>query len=187
MKTSRRPPASARLFSLLVALLAAALLVPFSACTDAEKEQMAAGAEARKRAMAERQLGERAGEYWNLLRWQSWDQAATYIEDEEQQLVFLRARTAAGTTAPTIRDISVDYVFVGGDAEDGEIRLSWTEVAATEGRVSDRTATQRWYKHYGKWWVDPTATLGKAPESAVNNESVADEEPPADLPTEIPR
>ncbi len=171
----------------LPVLLTAALLTPALACTEAQKEQMAANTEARKRQMAERQLEERANEYWNLMRWQSWDQAATYLEDEEQQLSFLRARTATGTAAPSIRDIEIEYVFVGTGAEEGEIRLSWTEVAATEARVSDRNATQRWYKHHGKWWVDPEAPLGAAPESAVNDESVAEEEPPSDLPTETPR
>ncbi len=171
--------------SLLVALALAVLAVA-PACTDAQKEQMAANAAKRQRTMAEKQLKERASEYWNLVRWRTWDNAASYLEEDAAQLAFLRRHTDVGVPeGPSLQDLEVQYVFVGTGAEEGEIRVTWTEVVATEGRVADKTVTQRWYKHHGKWWVDPNETLGRVEVGALD-ESAAPEEPPADLPTETP-
>jgi hypothetical protein len=155
-------------------LLACGLVLGSSACTEAQKEQMAADSEARKRDMAERQLKERATEYWNLIRWSTWDNASNYLEDEKAQLAFLRLHTAVtGETHSSIQDLEVDYVFVGLGQEVGEIRMSWTEVLATQGRVSDKTVTQRWYKHNGKWWVDPEETLGREELGQLDESPVA--------------
>ncbi|MCP4868365.1 MAG: hypothetical protein GY898_06580 [Proteobacteria bacterium] len=170
----------------ILIVLMCGLMLGVSACTEAQKEQAAAAAEQRKRTFAERALKERASEYWNLVRWRTWDNAASYLEDEAEQLEYLRGHTDVGADeSPTIQDLEVQYVFVGAGQEEGEIRITWTEVVAAEGRVADQTVTQRWYKHHGKWWVDPNETLGRK-EVGQLDESAAPEEPPADIPTETP-
>ena len=172
---------SARVAALvtLAALLALPLLS--SGCTEAWKERMAHEAEQRKRTMAEKILKDRALEYWELVRWQAWSQAATYLEKEDDQLRFLRDTTGAATSHTPIDDVEIRYVFIGTEnPDDAEIRVSWTEVIATEARVGERQVTQRWYKHNGRWWVDPGEPMGVL-------EEASDEEPPSDLPTETPR
>lgn len=172
----------------LVALvaLAAVLVVPLltSGCSEAWKERMAEEAEQRKRSMSERILRDRALEYWELIRWQSWSQASTYLEQEEDQLAFLRDTTEADRSHPAIDDVEIRYVFIGtSNPDSAELRVSWTEVVPTEARVSDRQVTQRWYKNNGRWWIDPTEPLGVPDESSGE---ALHEEPPPDLPTETP-
>jgi len=165
-------------------LLACGLLLGTAACTEAQREAEAAAADQRKRTIAERILKDRATEYWNLVRWNTWDNAASYLEDEKEQLEFLRRHTdVVKEEGPTIQDLEVKYVFVGAGQDEGEIRLSWSEVIATEGRVADKTVTQRWYKHHGKWWVAPDEVFGRE-EVGELDESPAPEEPPADIPVE---
>ena len=73
----------------ILIVLMCGLMLGVSACTEAQKEQAAAAAEQRKRTFAERALKERASEYWNLVRWRTWDNAASYLEDEAEQPVRL--------------------------------------------------------------------------------------------------
>jgi hypothetical protein len=166
-----------------LAVLAAVLVLPLlsSGCSEAWKDRMAHEAEQRKRTLAEKVLKDRALEYWELVRWGSWAQASTYLEKEKDQLGFLRDTTGADTIHTPIDDVELRYVFIGTEnPDDAEIRISWTEVIATEARVGEQQVTQRWYKHNGRWWVDPGEPMG-VPEEA------SDEEPPSDLPTETPR
>lgn len=170
---------------ILVLAMCGLMLGVTGGCTDVQKEQAAAAAEQRKRTFAERQLKERASEYWNLVRWRTWDNAASYLEAESEQLEYLRSHTDVGQEeSPAIQDLEVQYVFVGAGQEEGEIRLTWTEVVANEGRVADKTVTQRWYKHHGKWWVDPEESLGRVEVGQLDESEV--EEPPADILTETP-
>lgn len=168
---------------LLVAL--ALSPVPLSGCSEEWKQRISQQAEQRKREMAERLLKDRALEYWELVRWKAWSQAATYLEQERDQLDYLHARTAIGQQDPAIDDVEIRYVFVGTPGlDDAEIRVSWSEVLPVEARVSARQVAQRWYKHHGQWWVDPEQPLGLA--DSAGSEDVL-EEPPPDLPTETPR
>lgn len=170
----------------VAALLAALLVVPAlsSGCSEAWKERMAEQAEQRKRQMNERILRDRALEYWELVRWQTWAQAATYLEKEEDQLRFLRDTTEAGRVHPAIDDVEIRYVFIGTEnPDDAELRISWTEVVPTEARVSERQVTQRWYKSNTRWWIDPDQPLGVSDDTP---DEATDEEPPPDLPTETP-
>ncbi len=172
--------------------LAALLLIPLatSGCSEAWKQKMAEQSEQRKRSMQERLLRDRALEYWELVRWQSWDQAATYVEKEADQLAYLRDTTGVGKVHPAMDDVEIRYVFIGTEnPDDAEVRVSWTEVVATEARVSERQVTQRWYKNNTRWWIDPAQPLGVDDAPSGDDAPPAgtiDEEPPPDLPTETP-
>lgn len=181
--------------SRLPALLGLALLVALpaltSGCSEAWKQKMEEQSEQRKRTVQERILRDRALEFWELVRWQSWSQAATYLEKEEAQLAFLRRHTGAGVTHTAMDDVEIRYVFIGTEnTDDAEVRVSWTEVVATEARVGERQVTQRWYKKNTRWWVDPTQPLGvddaPAGSAEVAPDGTIDEGPPPDLPTETP-
>jgi hypothetical protein len=169
-------------------LVLVGLLLPasLSGCNKEWREEMAARAEARKRAMTEKQLMERADEYWELVRWRSWSQASAYIQHDEGQLAFLRLNTDPGRTHPSVDDVTVRYVFIGKENPDeAELRVSWTEVDPTRGLVAPMQVTQRWYKDAGRWWVDAGQSLG-LPDTPPPSQSPLDEEPPPDLPTETP-
>jgi len=169
-------------------LLASSLALP--GCTEAQKEQFETRSAARKRSLAERLLKDRAIEYWELVRWRSWSQAATYFENEEDQLSFLRDATDA-SDGPTMDNVEIQYVFIGTkNPHDAEIRIRWTEVSPTQASVVEKSVTQRWYKHHAIWWARPDFPFGEPLESGDSTtqegsleSSPMNEEPPPELPT----
>ncbi len=148
---------------LLAAALAAILLsLPLfsTACTDEQKASMAAAADTRRRAEAQRVVKERASEYWDFVRWQDWSQAAIYLQEADDQKRFLQLHTRLDAVHAAMDNVTVAYVFVDPETfETGEVRVTWTEVAATEARVAEQQQTQRWYKDGGRWWIDPEGSL----------------------------
>lgn len=153
------------------------VLALLAACTPEAREQMAEQARARKRETSQRMLEERAGDYWNALRWRNWGLAASFFEDEADQLAFLRQH-AGEETASAMEDIEVRYAFVGGDdLEDGEIRVAWNSIGALGQGVQPHEARQRWYKRGFNWYLDPESellevrTLAPGPTAARPDES----------------
>lgn len=140
------------------ATLAVLVLCALPGCTPEARARMAETARANKRDMAQRQLEERAGDYWNALRWKNWSLAASFLEDEEDQLAFLRLH--AGDEAAAMEDVAVTYAFVNGEElESGEVRVRWNAFQATSGAVAPNEASQRWYKRRMLWWLDPESAL----------------------------
>jgi hypothetical protein len=141
---------------LAVAVLAAAL--PAGGCTGAARERFEEFQRNTKRAAGERQLRERAEEFWDSVRWRDWASASRYLESAESQRQYLQERSSDVSAA--IDEVSVQYVFVSPEhTEAGEVRVAWKTVAATAGRVDAATSTQQWYKHRGFWWLSPESVL----------------------------
>ncbi len=129
-------------------------------CTEEAKARFEADETKRKREFQRKQLSERAMEYWNAVRWQNWDDAATYLEEGENQLLYLRDKTREGVQFPTMDDVSIDYVFVDGETfKKAEVRASWTEFRPPQRMAEKKQISQRWYKNHGMWWVAPEEVL----------------------------
>ncbi len=158
----------------LLLILAVGLLA--GGCSEVQKEAIKKRSETRQRVMAEKVLSERASLYWDLVRWRKWDDASSFFENAEDRVAFLRKETGA-EVGPTMDDVEFKYVVVSPEnPNEGEVRLTWTEVVLTTGAVGSGSATQYWYRKGPLWWVRPPS---EQPGGAM------DEEPPFDLPTEV--
>lgn len=162
-------------------LLIAALLASIPACSEAQKESMAAQAEARRRTMSQKMLEERAQEFWEAVRWQNWTAAAPFLEEPDDQRSYLRSKTDPDARHASMDAIEVKYVFVtGADFNQGEVRIQWNKVDTATGQVGPEEATQSWYKEHGRWWLDPEETLLESRSAATptaSSERGLDESP----------
>ncbi|MEE2828621.1 MAG: hypothetical protein VX498_05505 [Myxococcota bacterium] len=175
---------------LLVAVVLGGWVLLATSCTEPQKEQAEYKASERKRASAEKAVGERAKLYWDLIRWQDWDRAARFFELPDSQLAFLRDVSGPAIQHPKRENIEIKFVFVSSDQpEEAELRIAWTEVVAVRGSVESRLVSQRWYKRQGTWWIRPDLPFGRVqgslPDVGEDPEGI-DEAPPEDLPTESP-
>jgi hypothetical protein len=143
--------------------LCAALVLPAAAstgCTEEAKARFEADVSKRKREMQRKQLEERALEFWTAVRWQNWDEASLYLEESENQLLYLRDKTRDDVEFPTMDDVQIDYIFVDGETyKKAEMRASWTEFKPPARMAAKKQISQRWYKHNGFWWVAPEEVL----------------------------
>ena len=142
-------------------LLILALLLPLSGCTEAAKARFEANQKRMQRKQAERMLEERAREYWGFARWHSFDETAVYFERSEDQLAHLKEGTAKDpVTLPKIDAIEVQFVFVDPETrKTGEVRVRWQQFMPGTSRVEEATASQRWYKRGGQWWLAPESGI----------------------------
>ncbi|HCP47817.1 MAG TPA: hypothetical protein DIU15_17380 [Deltaproteobacteria bacterium] len=169
-------------FALLTALL---MSVGGVACTDEAREQAKARAAERKRQAVEKVVRERIEEYWDAVRWSDWQTAATFLAEADDQVSFLRGTSDAEEVSLSIQDVEVQYIFVNPDTfEDAEVRVVWTAVIATQGKVTQDGLTQKWHKDYGRWWVDPGGPL--RPGSEVDAPATERPEPGETLDEPIP-
>ena len=156
----------------LALALGLALAVPAtSGCTEEAKARFEADLVKRKREAQRKILLERADEYWTAVRWQNWAEAAMFLEEGENQLLFLRDRTSGDVKFPTMDDVEVDYVFVDGETfKKAEVRTSWTEFKPPARMAEKKSISQRWYKANGWWWITPEEVL---PALEIEDEAAA--------------
>ena len=176
-----------RKLPLIFLALSALLLAP--ACTETEKEQIEYKATERKRGAAEKAVRERAQLYWELVRWKDWERASRFFETPEAQLAFMR-EVSLLDSAVTREDVEIQFIFVSAeDLEKATLRISWTQVVPTNGTVAPKLVEQRWYKAQGMWWTHMEQPFGRSADAVgkpgVDPEGL-DEEPPIDLPSELP-
>ena len=173
----------------LVALaLTAALVAPALAstgCTEEAKARFEADVKNNKREMQRKVLVERSQEFWDAVRWQNWDDAALYLQEGENQLLYLRDKTQTDLKFPTMDDVSIDYVFVDGETfKKAEVRASWTEFTPPKRMAEKKQISQRWYKDGGFWWVQPEEVLpGLVVTDPPPTEGTADTSEPAPAPS----
>jgi hypothetical protein len=162
---------------LLTLCLAVATPALSTGCTDEMQAQFDANEKKRKREMQRKVLTERAMDYWNAVRWQNWDEASVFLEESENQLLYLRDKTRDDVKFPTMDDVQIDYIFVDGETfKKAEVRASWTEFKPPNRMAEEKQTSQSWYKNHAFWWVAPEAVLPEL----VLKEIEAANTPPAD-------
>jgi hypothetical protein len=169
-------------------ILSAALMTPAlltTGCTEEAQARFDADVKKRKRGVQRKLLKDRSQEFWDAVRWQNWAEAALFLEEGENQLLYLREQTRDDIKFPTMDDVIIEYVFVDGETfAKAEVRASWTEFKPPRRMAEEKQVSQSWYKHHGLWWVAPEEVLPKLDiQKALSADGPGGAEPAAAPPT----
>lgn len=151
---------------LLVCLSLVGLGAGLGACSEAAKTQFEARAAVRKRQLEEKVLRDRVEGYWEAVRWSQWQEASTYFLESKDQVQFLRTYSSRDKAVQSGQDTQIQYIFVDPDTmTTAEVRVGWTTVDATRGRVDNHTFTQAWIKRQSRWWMGSVEQSGPEEET----------------------
>ncbi len=143
----RQEVAPARARSLVRLLLLALLLAVPTSCAT-EKSHL------RKAENQRETLGELAEGYWHALRWEYYDKAVAYLENEEDRgklWEYLLSRQGK----VTIGQVTIYRIDLDDDLEHATVSVQYELLRTNEAVLHKVTAKQRWYlAQDGHWYLE---------------------------------